>query len=86
MDEIYISWEDSVREAYRRYEEILLAKQDGTLAVKKKKSLDYLMQGALTVSKGTNQVITLPRTLYESMSDNFRDVLEGIASLGKTDE
>ncbi len=86
MDEIYISWEDSVREAYRRYEEILLAKQDGTLAEKKKRSLDYLMQGALTVSKGTNQVITMPRTVYESMCDNFRDVIEGIASLGKADE
>ena len=82
MDEIYISWEDSVRAAYERYEEILLRKQEGTLPERKKQSLDYMIQGAANLSKGTDMLLTLPRTIYETMNDNFREWKEGLPSFG----
>ncbi|MBQ6442915.1 MAG: glycosyltransferase [Lachnospiraceae bacterium] len=86
MDEIYISWEDSVRAAHARYEEILLQKREGTLPQRKKQSLDYLIKGAAGISKGTDKLLTLPRTFYETMSDNFREWKEGLPSWGNTNE
>lgn len=88
MDEIYISWEDSVREAYDRYEEILQRKQEGTLPERKKQSLDYFIKGISGLSHGTDTLLTLPRTIYETMSDNFREWKEGLPLRGRgnTDE
>lgn len=71
MDEIYISWEEVVREAYRRYEEVLAMKKEGTLPVRKRQSLDYLFKAAATLSKGTEQVFTFPRNVFEGMRENF---------------
>ncbi len=82
MDEIYISWEDSIREAYRRYEEILQRKKDGTLPQRKRQGLDYFIKGIAGLSHGTDRILTLPRTIYETMNDNFREWKESLPSWG----
>jgi len=44
MDEIYFSWNDSVREAYKRYEEVLELKRSGKLELKGLLHFDQLAQ------------------------------------------
>ena len=76
MDEIYISWEQSVREAYRRYEEIRQMVKDGTLVRRKKQGSDYLLEAAAQIAKGTEHVFDIPRNVYGGMKDNFAELKE----------
>ncbi|MBQ2041243.1 MAG: glycosyltransferase [Lachnospiraceae bacterium] len=43
MDEIYLSWQECVSEAYRRYEEVLELKARGLLPARQKDPTDYLV-------------------------------------------
>lgn len=72
MDEIYISWDESTRMAYRRYEEILGMVQDGTMERRKKQGADYLLGAASNLAK----VFNIPYDLYEGMKDNYQELKE----------
>ncbi|MBP3295099.1 MAG: glycosyltransferase, partial [Lachnospiraceae bacterium] len=72
MDEIYISWDESARMAYRRYEEILGMVQDGTMERRKKQGADYLLGAASNLAK----VFNIPYDLYEGMKDNYQELKE----------
>ena len=70
MDEIYISWDESTRNVYRRYEEILGMVQDGTMERRKKHGSDYLLGAASNLAK----IFNIPHNLYEGMKDNYEEL------------
>ncbi len=76
MDEIYISWEDAVHDAYERYGVIRDMVADGTLARRKKQSMDYLLESASMIVKGTDHIFDIPRNIYGGMKENFTDFKE----------
>ena len=76
MDEIYISWEDAVHDAYERYGVIRDMVADGTLERRKKQSMDYLLESASMIVKGTDHIFDIPRNIYGGMKENFTDFKE----------
>ncbi len=75
MDEIYISWDNAVRLAYDRYKEIHEMAKSGELGVRKHQSFETLMNSAAVVVNGTRKVfVDTPRSLYDSMIDNFQEM------------
>ncbi|WP_051656536.1 glycosyltransferase [Butyrivibrio sp. AE3004] len=78
MDEIYISWDDAVHEAYERYGIICERVRDGSLLKKKKQSSDYFLESASLIVKGTEHIFDIPRNLYEGMKENFDDFKEDV--------
>ncbi len=78
MNEIYISWEDSVRTAHNRYGEIRDMVADGTLVRRKKHSSDYFLESTSNIIKGTEQVFDIPRNIFEGMKENFEDFKDQI--------
>ncbi len=81
MDEIYISWDESTRAAYRRYEEILAMVADGTMEQRKKQSSDYLLEAASKIVKGTEHVFDIPRNIYGGMKENYEEWKEEVKEL-----
>lgn len=80
MDEIYISWEDSVRRAYDRYKELHEMAVCGELGIRKHQSFDYLMKSAATVIDGTEKVfVHFPKTIYDGMRDNLEEMRDNIS-------
>ena len=79
MDEIYISWEQATRDAYRRYEELQQMLADGTLAKRKRGAADFILETASKVVEGTGKVFSVPRSIYEGMRENAAELKEGIA-------
>ncbi len=74
MDEIYISWDQSVRFAYDRYKEFCEMKASGELGIRKHQSLEYLMKSASLVLDGTEKAFfDRPREIYEGMRENFEE-------------
>lgn len=79
MDEIYISWEDAVGIAYKRYEEIHEMALRGDFGHRKHQSLEYLTNSAAMVLNGTRKVfVDQPRTIYEGMRDNFQEFTDNL--------
>lgn len=76
MDEIYISWDDSVRDARKRYEEILELKMSGQLAPVRKETSHYMLEAATTMIEGTNFIFSIPRSIKEGMMENLTEVRE----------
>ena len=74
MDQIYISWEDSVKEAEKRYKEILEIKEDGGLAPAKKESPRFIREAALTLISSSNYLFSIPHNIKEGMMENLEDV------------
>ena len=74
MDEIYLSWEDCVSEAYQRYEEVLEAKASGTLPKKKVQPVDYL------VSVTAHRISELEklRRLGKEIFNDFKETAVGM--------
>ena len=72
MDEIYISWEESVRRAYDRYKEIREMVKNGELSHRKHQSMEYLIHSAAAILNGTEKVFRdIPRDIYEGMREMF---------------
>ncbi len=67
MNEIYISWEDSVRRAYARYEEIREEARDGTLRKKRRQKSDLLIEAAADVSERFKKLMDLPEKIKEEL-------------------
>ncbi len=78
MDEIYISWEDSVKDAYRRYEEIRQMVADGRIVRRKKHGSDYFLESAAGIVKGTEHVFDIPRNIYGGMKENFEEFKDNV--------
>ena len=66
MDEIYLSWESAVNEAYDRYGAILDLKRNGALTPKRKAPTDYLVALA---SRSMEERVRLRRIRQELLND-----------------
>ncbi|MBR1861770.1 MAG: glycosyltransferase [Lachnospiraceae bacterium] len=67
MNEIYISWEDSVKNAYRRYEEIREEAKDGSLGKKRRQKSDLLIETAGEVTEKFKMLMDLPGKIKEDI-------------------
>ena len=74
MNEIYLSWEDCVSEAYKRYEEILEEKKNGTLPAKKLQPTDYLVS---VTAHRLNEIEKL-RNLGREVFNDFKETAVGM--------
>jgi len=74
MDEIYLSWQSAVDEAYDRYGTILERKQSGALPPKRKLPVDYLVALA---SRSLEERVRRRRIRKELLSD-FKETAVGM--------
>ncbi len=73
MDEIYISWEECVREAYDSYGDIIERKKAGLYPEKKKISLDYSLKAAADLARSADFLISKSKTFYQNMVERLSD-------------
>ena len=73
MDEIYISWDESVRDARNRYEEILQMFRDGSLPRKKWSGTEIILDSASKIISGTGEIFSTSRSIQEGMRENFEE-------------
>ena len=73
MDELYLSWQDCVGEAYKRYGEVLEKKRTGAL-VKKKLPTDYLV----TLTARTIEEQERRRRVRRELFNDFKDTAVGM--------
>jgi glycosyltransferase involved in cell wall biosynthesis len=67
MNEIYISWDDSVKNAYERYGEIREEAKDGTLIKKRKQKSDILIEAAAEVTERFKKIMDIPEKIREEI-------------------
>lgn len=82
MDEIYISWEDSVKTAYKRYEEVLRMKRSGELDVHKKGMSDRLLDMTAGVIDSFSDAAKARQQLYDSFRENMYGMKENFSEAG----
>ena len=78
MDEIYISWEDSVSRAYERYCVIRDMLEDGTLTRRRKHKSDDLIEAAADVSEVLSKIISVPRNIRQTITGDLHRLYEGM--------
>jgi len=76
MDEIYISWEDSIKIAHDRYGELYEMARGGVFGHRKHQSQEYLLKSAAMILNETEKVFKAPKIFYEGMKDNFESIRE----------
>ena len=65
MDEIYISWDDAVSDAYSRYQELIDLKKSGKLVSGRKEPFDYLAKVFAKVDEGVKKIESTLEEAYE---------------------
>ncbi|MCR5744146.1 MAG: glycosyltransferase [Lachnospiraceae bacterium] len=70
MDEIYISWEDSVKKAYARYERILEFRRRGSFKVKVNPVAEFMNSVTEELSEDIRKIFDKPTMYYDTMLDN----------------
>lgn len=78
MDEIYISWSESVYAAHKRYGEIIELKKSGKLIKKQPMLMDKFLDFADDLSTGTKHVFAAPKKLMGNAEELFDDVRENV--------
>ena len=73
MDEIYISWDDSVAAAYERYSEIRDLVAEGKIVRRKPHGSDILLKSASTLAMETMHLFDIPRNIYGGMRENLEE-------------
>jgi len=81
MDEIYISWEDSVHAAHERYGEIIEMKKNGAFKTKREMFEEGFEDFATELFEGTERMLELPRRMYEDMRENAEELSENIREM-----
>lgn len=76
MDEIYISWKDSVYAAHQRYGEIIELKKSGRLSDKKPMLMDRFLDFAQDLADGTEQVFELPKKLFDEVREDAGELID----------
>lgn len=71
MNEIYISWEDAVRCAHRRYGELIEMRKDGTLPGRKHVPTDFLFEATADLADGFRRIKDLRATIRETIKESF---------------
>ena len=83
MDEIYISWEDSVKTAYERYGEILRMKASGELTKRRKGASDVLIDMSAALTNRLTEVSQAHEELYDSFRANMYGMKENFSEAEK---
>ena len=83
MDEIYISWEDSVKTAYKRYDEVLAMKRSGELDARRKGMSDHILDATASFIDKYSEASKARRELYDSFRDNMYGMRENFAEAEK---
>ena len=78
MEEIYISWEESVSRAYERYGIIRDMVADGTLKRRRMHKSDYLIKTAADVAEGLSKIISVPRNIGHTIKEDLYRFYEGM--------
>ena len=85
MDEIYISWDESVKAAYARYEELIALKESGVLPAHRPTVSDELLRAAGALAKGTEMVFSVPKSIYmgteRALDASRRGIIHGVETL-----
>ncbi|NCC44201.1 MAG: glycosyltransferase [Clostridia bacterium] len=76
MDEIYISWKDSVYSAHKRYEEIIELKRRGRLTGKKPMLMDKFLEFSQDLVDETKHVFQLPKKLMEEVREDAEELFD----------
>ena len=74
MEELYLSWQDCVAQAYERYRVILEEKARGELPLRKKLPADWLV----SVTAKTMEERARRRRVYRELFRNFRETAVGM--------
>jgi glycosyltransferase involved in cell wall biosynthesis len=78
MDEIYISWDESVHAAYDRYQQIIDEKKSGCLAKKKMMMTERFKEFSAGLYEEAQQMLQVPKHMFEGMLDNVEELGEEI--------
>ena len=73
MDEIYISWSDSVHEAHDRYKEVIENKKAGVYNTKRHKIAGTVIEFTDDVIYEMRELIKSPVRLFENVLDDMLD-------------
>lgn len=76
MDEIYISWKESVYQAHKRYGEILELKNSGKLITRKPMLADKFMELSMNLIEGTETAFHLPQKVFNEVHENMEEMAE----------
>ncbi|MCR5686798.1 MAG: glycosyltransferase [Lachnospiraceae bacterium] len=77
MNEIYISWSDSVHEAYERYNTVIENKRAGVYNTKRHKLAGTVIEFTDDVIYEMRELFKFPVRFMEGMRDNFEDFFYG---------
>lgn len=83
MDEIYISWEDSVKKARERYGEILELSERNQLPLRREKMSDAFIGNIQHFYDQAQKVSRWSQTRFSGMMSNFYDLEESAESSAK---
>lgn len=89
LDEIYISWEDNVREVYRRYEELCGKVRGGEAATKEVEDHEAWLMAAEGIVKVSRKVFELKEGVHawrDGMHSNAIEFLDGLKVIEKNVE
>ncbi len=78
MDEIYLSWQDSVTRVQDRYQKILEMKREGTLAPHRHSKSDIFLNVTADTMTALYQAVHTPKVMYEGMMENFQEVRQNL--------
>lgn len=81
MDEIYISWEDSVHAAHERYGEIMEMKKNGAFKTRREIFEQEFEDFANELYEGTERMLQLPKRMYDDMRENAEEFSENIREI-----
>ena len=74
MDEIYISWEDSVHVAFERYKVVIENKKAGVYNTKRHKIAGTALEITDDIIYDMRELFNAPRRLWDDMLYNFEDI------------
>ena len=78
MEEIYLSWQQCVNEAYRRYEQILARKKIGMLHPHHKDATDYLVHVTAKTMMEQEKVRRLGKELFHDFRETAMGMMENM--------
>lgn len=76
MDEIYISWKESVYQAHKRYGEILELKNSGKLITRKPLLAGKFIELSMNLMEGTETMFHLPHKVLSEVHENMEEMAE----------
>ena len=76
MDEIYISWEDSVSVAYERYQAVLDLKAQGKLTKHRHRKTEFFLNIAADFAEDTEELFRMPKYMYDDMRENTTELID----------